>query len=285
MHKKYLLGIVGVTVLFLTLSGCSSNAGDANAAAPVPQINSQIAEEQNSLSGTSTNNESAPAAYDSSDNGENNITDNTSSPIKAEQNHPTDTSSNHDDIKHLLPEGIEIPEGLVLSLPPTQISVGLADGADVPLVVMGERFIFDGQGPVMLGGEVFVPVSGVFDNVNPVYPFITTWDGDTVTIRNPHVTVSISEIPGHDATFEHQLSRPFPGFTPVVPSQTAQRINGEFMLPLQPIAEAIGLEFEWVEERGEVHIFIILEGFGIAVSGNNGDTMMLRPPNPFVYKN
>jgi len=256
MHKKIFVGIVGAILLF-ALSGCGSNIGDANSTVSLP-----------------TSDESS-TTHISAVNEENNEVVEMPEPY-------TYSLPSLEGVEHLLSEGMEIPEGLVASLPPTQIRVGLADGVNVPLVVMGERLTFEGQGPVMLGGEVFVPVLGVFDNVNPVYPFVTTWDEYTVTIRNPHVTVTITEVPGGDATFEHRLTIPFPGFTPVIPTLPAQRIDGEFMLPLRPIAEAIGVELEWVEESGEVHIFIILEGFGMAFQGDDGTMIMLRPPNPFV---
>ena len=280
MYRKIFTGVAGAVMMSLALSGCNSNAVEASLAVSVPEVTFPADAEQG-LTGTESNNDTPLIANDP-------IVDEPSGSEEGNSANEmpgadTNTSPSYEDIEHLLPEGMEIPEGLVLSLPPTMTRAGLEDGADVPLVVMGEKLSFEGQGPVMLDGEVFVPVVGIFDNVNPIYPFITAWDGDTVTIRNPHVTVTITEVPGQDSTFEHRITRPFPGFMPVVPRIPAQRINGEFMLPLQPIAEAIGIEFEWVEERDEVHLFIILEGFGIAVSSNDGTVISFRPPNPFVY--
>jgi len=279
MNRKIFTGIAGVIVMLLALSGCNSNGGETSPEISAPEINSQ--HEAENPANTASNNEAPPTENDSTENHSPGNGESISTDEALETN--ANTLPSHEDIERLFPEDMEIPEGLVISLPPTMISVGLADGADVPLVAMGERLIFDGQGPVMLDGEVFVPVLGIFDNLNPTYPFITAWDGDTVTIRNPHVTVTITEIPGQDSSFEHRLTISFPSFTPVTPRVSAQRINGEFMLPLQSIAEAIGIEFEWVEERGEVHIFMILEGFGLAVSNSDGTAISLRPPNPFVY--
>ncbi|MCL2386062.1 MAG: copper amine oxidase N-terminal domain-containing protein [Defluviitaleaceae bacterium] len=267
MHKKLLIGIVGAATL-LSLFGCGSNSdGTIVRAEQNPSVNSPTS----NMPITTP----APTPIASSINEERNEAIEESVPENF------DLPAMTDDERRI--RGIfEIPEGFILNTPPTQVHVGLADGAYAPLVVMGERLTFDGQGPVMLGGEVFVPVFGVFDGVNPVFPFVTSWEGDIVTIRNPHVTITITEVTGGDATFEHILTPSFSGFRPVVPSLPAQRINGEFMLPLRPIAEAIGVEFEWVEERGEVHLFIIVDGISMGFQDEDGVIVSMRAPNPFI---
>jgi hypothetical protein len=160
-----------------------------------------------------------------------------------------------------IPEDLNIPEGMELVIPPTLVEINLNDGDEVKLTVANKKLTFNGQQPVMKGGEVFIPVNGVFEylieNSNEVTPYIVTMDesSSTVTIKNSEFTIKIIE---GEKTFTSSYKINGRGELQnetITPNPPQQRINGEFMLPLKAIAEAIGAVVKWDEATGTVSMF------------------------------
>ena len=207
----------------------------------------------------------------------------------AQQTYP----ANEADLTYEMPP---IPQGFgdqyqwVPMVPPTSVYIGMPDGTPVTIILQGRQLQFDGQGPVMLGGEVFVPVYGVFEymELHGVTNFTIGWDEavynnssaviNIVTIQNSDRIVTVVE--GESSVTVGAVSPLVPSIPPIPVSQPAQKINGVFMLPLRPIAEAISVEVEWHEETDNVHVFS--SGFGIVSFNEYGETVAFRTANPYL---
>ena len=202
----------------------------------------------------------------------------------ADESHPTDSATQSEapltrgEIYLAQREDTTLSlDDLVLSIPPTQAQINLPDGAVVPIIIHGNR-LYHEQSPVMLGGEVFVPVFGVFERVNQTYPFTVTVSVDSqITIRNEHAIITLTE-------GETTLSSVFithPGSSTITLEHPPQSINGILMLPLRPIIEAIGVELEWHEESGSVHLFTP----AISISTAAGSVRQtFRSANPYISR-
>ncbi|MDR3239533.1 MAG: copper amine oxidase N-terminal domain-containing protein [Clostridiales bacterium] len=113
----------------------------------------------------------------------------------------------------------------------TEIVISDDSGTKVKLIVSGKELMFDGQQPIVKDGEVFVPVYGVFENLdgangNQDAPFTVKWDEttSTATIRNTWYNVTVTA-------------------------------NDLFMIPLLEVAEAIDATVEWDETAKTMSVF------------------------------
>ena len=155
----------------------------------------------------------------------------------------------------------DLLEDLLEDLPPPQAPT------PATVIVSGKEIAFDGQQAVAKDGEVFVPVKGVFEhldgaNGNKDAPFAVDWDGQTstATIKNRWYTII--------ATSGEQFF--YCNGERVAPAAPPQAINGEFMLPLMAIANAIDATAQWDKANNTVSIFY--ESMVIS-SGTGADAM------------
>ncbi|MCL2400607.1 MAG: copper amine oxidase N-terminal domain-containing protein [Defluviitaleaceae bacterium] len=183
-------------------------------------------------------------------------------------------------------------DGFVRRVPATLVQIGLEDGEEVTLVVSGNELVFDGQHPFMQNDEVFVPVYGVFEYLEmsewshnaeewlPITPFTVAWhEGtSTVTLRNQHVVVTVTE---GEPTIGIVYTAPQAPDPPIpVSNPSLQRINGEIMIPLRPIAEAFDAEIEWDEATGRLHIFY--GNYTLGTMDEDGTMLSFRHKNPHL---
>ena len=191
---------------------------------------------------------------------------------------------------------IHIPDGFgdeyewVPLVLPTAVYIGMEDGTPVTIILQGRELQFDDSGPVMLGGEVFVPVYGVFEYMEffGVTNFAVGWD-EVVSTRDLGSVVNIVTIANSDRIItvtEGELVVSAEGVSPLVPdwyvlaSQPAQWINGNFMIPLRPIAEAMSVVVEWHQETGNVHMF--MSRLSVISYDADGEQVGVRVANPYV---
>ena len=249
MYKKLFIGIIGAMVLF-ALSGCGSNSDVVNSTREETAAATTVIEQNLSVN-SSTSNE-APTNNASSDN----------------------TRSRY----------LDVPEGYEIATPPTEVQIGLANGTEIPLIVSGTELAFDGQRPIIKNGEVFVPLFGVFEhmvipaNWQGISSFTTTWDEQTstVTIRN---SVAIVTITAGDTTLS--LVNVGAAQPLIMPSSPIQRtLNGELMLPLMPVAEALMACVVWDDNRGQLHLFF--SSYIVGGMGEDGEMISIRPINPYI---
>jgi len=113
---------------------------------------------------------------------------------------------------------------------------------EVNVIIHGRPVIFDGQGPVIIRGNTFVPLRGVFEALG----FDVGWDGVT---RTATLTGR-----GHDV----QLTVGSYNFR--INSQTialetpAQIISGRVLLPLRVVLERTGFTVDWDSATSTVTI-------------------------------
>jgi len=166
----------------------------------------------------------------------------------------------------------------------------MEDGTPVTIILQGRELQFEDNGPVMLDGEVFVPVHGVFEYMEffGVTNFAVGWD-EVVSTRDLGSVVNIVTIANSDRIITVTEGEPVvlaEGVSPLVPdwyvlaSQPAQWINGNFMLPLRPIAEAMSVVVEWRQETGDVHMF--MSRLSVVSYDADGEQVGVRVANPYV---
>jgi len=138
--------------------------------------------------------------------------------------------------------------------------------SDIPVLVDGQRVVFDGAQPVIVDERTLVPVRGVFEHMG----FTVDWDevtgtafltrpGDVVTIRSGDAFFVINGEP----------------YSPVVAPQI---INERFMLPIRAIAEATGADVDWIAETRTVVITTQLSPGQLPPSGDDNVPPGTDPP-------
>jgi len=251
MYQKKLIGIVGTAMLF-ALSGCGSDSDTTNLtmAETLPITLEQASMPTNVANFTNEANDE-----------------------------PQRTDS-------VVGRNVNVPEGYELAIFPTEVQIGLADGIEIPLVASGTKLTFGGNRPVMKNGEVFVPLHGVFErltipaNWSGISPFTVSWDEEssTATIGNSVAIVTIIE--GDTTLAVANTGAPDPLIMPL--NSPIQRINGELMVPLMPIAEAIMACVIWDDSEGNLHLFF--SSYLIGGMSQDGERISIRPINSFVQE-
>ncbi|MCL2356021.1 MAG: stalk domain-containing protein [Defluviitaleaceae bacterium] len=299
--KKMFVGIVGATMM-LALSGCNASAPASTAEEFLPvaaeefrtEETSPVATEEFLTEETSPVAEqfrteetlpeqarfvNAPAIEDAPTVSPEETTVPTNEQ-RTDESNETD-AVNRDSQETARRRYFIVPEGYEIATPPTQVEIGVANGTEIPLVVSGNEIIFNGQRPVMHNNEVFVPIFGVFENLalpsnwpTNISAYTVSWDEQTATIRNSVKIITLTR-------GESTLTGMYAGETqPMIFPLTSpvQKINGEWMMPLMPVAEAIMACVIWDDEK--LHLFFSRSIFG----GMNadGDMISVRPISPYI---
>jgi hypothetical protein len=118
------------------------------------------------------------------------------------------------------------------------VSAATACAQQVKVQVDGERVHFQGQGPMMRGHRVLVPLRGVLEQMGAY----VGWDPDTqtVTARSNDTNVRL-RIGMRSASVNGQR---------VALDVPAMIVNGSTMVPLRFVGEALGNTVQW-DEQGE----------------------------------
>ncbi|MCL1788282.1 MAG: copper amine oxidase N-terminal domain-containing protein [Defluviitaleaceae bacterium] len=271
MTKKRLIPIAGaLCVAMATLSGCSQGTEATHSTA--------IHQEEAGRPPTATGTGGAPSETNANTDAsqDTNVSDGASSTQHNPQEIPDAPTPNN--APDTMPDRTDlvVPEGMVISTPPTQVEIPLPDGATIPILIHGNPLDLSPM-PVMLGGEVFVPVFGVFEYVNRVYPFAVQQTDSGVRVSNPHVSIEVAEGTG---TLTRTL---MPSMSQIVMDlpMPPQTVDGMLMQPLRPVIEAMGVELEWDEVGGAVHLFIPEFAMTASATLGGGETVTIRPVNPY----
>jgi len=100
--------------------------------------------------------------------------------------------------------------------------------------VDGVEVSFADQGPINVGGTVFVPVRGVFEHMG----FTAAWSGSarTATLTGGGGVVVVIPADGTTFTVNGEV---------ITPPAPQHMLNGRVMLPLRAVAEALGATPAW----------------------------------------
>jgi hypothetical protein len=113
---------------------------------------------------------------------------------------------------------------------------------DIPVTVNGEPVHFNGQGPIMSGSRVLVPLRGVLERMGAT----VRWDPDNQTVS---ANKSGSDVKLHIGENTASVNG-----QPVTLDVPAQIINGSTMVPLRFIGEALGENVQWDAQQQMVAI-------------------------------
>jgi len=121
---------------------------------------------------------------------------------------------------------------------------------NIRIQVNGEEIIFNDQQPIIQDGRVLIPVRGVFDALG----YDISWDSSEqrVSLTAQDGTVASFTIGGTSITVISQTR--MPRIQIITMDVPAQIINGNTMIPLRAVADAIGADVQW---DGELSIAII----------------------------
>ena len=127
---------------------------------------------------------------------------------------------------------------------------------DISVVVDGVPVVFDGTGPVTVGGRTLVPVRGVFETLG----FTVEWEAatETAVISNADYVIRL-QIGSHTFTtngISHSLDVP------------AQLIGAFTMVPIGTPLRTVGFELDW---DGVTNTVLIMSPAPIVVAGNDGE--------------
>jgi len=251
MLKKVVLLLVSCFAVYL--SGCSpsvetGNGNDSGVITPTQSASSTQTTMQNETPQQPGIAEQPGAAAKS---------DEAKSPDLTERHNKYTASDDSFNIFYFKDDGTEFTP-----IPPTWVEITAQDGTEVKLIVSGKELTIDGQPPIVKDGEVFVPIHGVFEHVTGAYgdtsaPFMVNWDAaaSTATITNSWFTVIIKQGEQNFTLNIRSQGASSISNESITPDSPAQIINGELMLPLKAITEAIDMILEWDEQARAVSIF------------------------------
>jgi hypothetical protein len=143
----------------------------------------------------------------------------------------------------------------------------LAFSQQITVSVNGNNVSFNGQGPVMSGDRVLVPLRGVLEQMGAT----VQWDPQTQTVRafRKHTDVKLT-IGQNTAAVNGQ---------PVNLDVPASIINGSTMVPLRFVSEALGEDVNWNAPSNTVTIKDA-SGYDIPVHHDHPAPPPPPPPGP-----